>query len=153
MDEPLRVGALARKAGVNVETIRYYQRLGLIDTPERPLGGQRGYPPATVERLKFIRRAQQLGFTLEEIADLLKLQSGVDRASVRRIAGARLEQIRERVADLTRMEHTLHHLLEHCAHAPGRHRCPIIEAITGPTTGASASPSHASPQRASRSRA
>lgn len=130
MNEPLRVGALASKAGVNVETIRYYQRLGLIETPERPLGGQRGYPPATVERLQFIRRAQQLGFKLEEIADLLKLQSGVDRASVRRIAGTRLVEIRQRIQDLTRIESVLSGLLDTCAHSPGRHRCPIIEAMT-----------------------
>jgi MerR family transcriptional regulator, mercuric resistance operon regulatory protein len=137
MNEPLRVGALARKAGVNVETIRYYQRLGLIETPERPPGGQRGYPPATVGRLQFIRRAQQLGFKLEEIADLLRLQSGVDRASVRRIAGTRLVEIRQRIQDLSRIESVLSGLLDTCAHAPGRHRCPIIEAMTVPheTTG------------------
>ena len=132
MTTSLRIGDLAREAGVNVETIRYYQRIGLISTPERPLGGQRGYPPATADRLKFIRRAQQLGFKLEEIADLLKLEAGTDRASVRRIAGARLEQIRAHIADLTRMEAVLSHLLEHCAHTTGRHRCPIIEAIARP---------------------
>lgn len=130
MTTPLRIGALAHAADVNVETIRYYQRLGLIDTPERPMGSQRGYPPATVDRLKFIRRAQQLGFKLDEIADLLKLESGADRASIRRIAGTRLVEIRARIADLTRMEGMLAHLLDACAHAPGRHRCPIIEAIT-----------------------
>lgn len=130
MNGPLRVGALARTADVNVETIRYYQRLGLIDTPERPMGSQRGYPPATVDRLKFIRRAQQLGFKLDEIADLLKLESGADRASIRRIAGTRLVEIRARIADLNRMEGMLAHLLDACAQAPGRHHCPIIEAIT-----------------------
>jgi len=134
MTTPLRIGALAHQAGVNVETIRYYQSLGLIDTPERPPGGQRGYPPATASRLQFIRRAQQLGFKLDEIADLLKLEAGTDRASIRRIAGARLVEIRERIKDLSRMESMLAHLLEVCAHAPGRHRCPIIEAITGANT-------------------
>ncbi len=130
MDEPLRVGALAKKAGVNVETIRYYQRLGLIDKPDRPLGGQRSYPPVTAGRLQFIRRAQQLGFTLDEIADLLKLESGADRASVRRIAGARLVQIRARIEDLARMERALADLLDACVHTPGRLACPIIGAIT-----------------------
>lgn len=130
MNSVLRIGELAQEAGVNVETVRYYQRLGLIDTPHRPLGGQRGYPPDSVKRLKFIRRAQQLGFTLEEIADLLTLESGADRASVRRIAGARLVQIRARIADLANMEKALSHLLDACVHTSGRHACPIIEAIT-----------------------
>ncbi len=126
---PLRIGALADAAGVNVETIRYYQRIGMIDTPDRPMGGQRGYPPATVDRLRFIRRAQQLGFKLDEITDLLKLESGVDRAGIRRIAGQRLDEIRARIADLTRMEHLLAKLLNDCEHTSGRQRCPIIGAI------------------------
>jgi Hg(II)-responsive transcriptional regulator len=126
----LRIGALAKAAGVNVETIRYYQRVGLLPIPALPLGGQREYPATTVDRLRFIRRAQQLGFTLDEISDLLKLESGVDHASVRRIAGARLAQIRSRLDDLQRMAHSLEHLLDVCAKTPGRHRCPIIKAIT-----------------------
>ena len=126
----LRIGALARAAGVNVETIRYFQRVGLLPVPALPPGGQREYPATMVERLRFIRRAQQLGFTLDEIGDLLKLESGVDRPSVRRIAGARLAQIRSRLDDLQRMAHSLEHLLDVCAKAPGRHRCPIIKAIT-----------------------
>lgn len=131
----LRIGALARAADVNVETIRYYQRVGLLSTPALPPGGQREYPVTTVDRLRFIRRAQQLGFTLDEIADLLKLESGADRASVRRIAAARLTQIRSRLADLQRMAHSLQHLLDVCAKSPGRHRCPIIKAITDPQPG------------------
>lgn len=128
----LRIGALGKAADVNVETIRYYQRVGLLPTPPLPPGGQREYPAALIDRLRFIRRAQQLGFTLDEIADLLKLESGADRTSVRRIAAARLTQIRSRLADLQRMAHSLEHLLDVCAKAPGRHRCPIIKAITDP---------------------
>ena len=127
---PLRVGELAAAAGVNVETVRYYQRIGLMPTPDRPLGGQRAYAPELAARLRFIRRAQELGFSLSEVSDLLKLESGTDRASVRRIAGQRLAQIRAHVADLERMAHSLQHLLDVCAHTPGRHRCPIIKAIT-----------------------
>ncbi len=126
---PLRIGALADAASVNVETIRYYQHLGLISKPEKPPGGQRAYPPSVVTRLRFIRRAQQLGFKLEEIADLLKLESGVDRAGIRRIAGKRLVEIRERINDLTRMERMLTGLVDDCEHTSGKHRCPIIEAI------------------------
>ncbi|HXC39721.1 MAG TPA: MerR family DNA-binding protein [Burkholderiales bacterium] len=128
---PLKVGELAAAGGVNVETVRYYQRIGLMPTPERPLGGQRAYAPELAERLRFIRRAQELGFSLAEVSDLLKLESGTDRASVRRIAGQRLAQIRAHLADLERMAQSLQHLLDVCAHTPGRHRCPIIKAITG----------------------
>jgi len=128
---PLKVGELAAAGGVNVETVRYYQRIGLMPTPERPLGGQRAYAPELAERLRFIRRAQELGFSLAEVSDLLKLESGTDRASVRRIAGQRLAQIRAHLADLERMAQSLQHLLDACVHTPGRHRCPIIKAITG----------------------
>ena len=69
----LTIGRLAQSAGVNVETIRYYQRVGLLKEPEKPAYGYRHYPPDTVARIRFIKRAQQLGFTLEEISELLSL--------------------------------------------------------------------------------
>lgn len=71
------IGTIARQAGVNVETIRYYQRIGLLREPARPQGGVRRYPPDTVERIRFIKRAQDIGFTLEEVAELLRLNDGV----------------------------------------------------------------------------
>ena len=82
-----------------------------------------------VGRIRFIKRAQALGFSLEEVASLLELEDGTDRDSIRRIAGARLEETRRRIADLQRMERVLSHLLHDCEAHAGAHRCPIIAAI------------------------
>jgi MerR family mercuric resistance operon transcriptional regulator len=125
----MTIGALAQSAGVGVETIRYYQRRALLPQPPRHYGSIRRYGPADAARLRFIRRAQELGFTLEEIGELLKLQDGTDRRAIRRIARARLEQVESRVADLQRMRRALQHVIDDCEHAPGAPRCPIIEAI------------------------
>lgn len=128
----LTIGALATAAGVGVETVRYYQRRGLLPEPARPLGSVRRYGAEEVARIGFIRRAQDLGFTLEEIGSLLQLQDGTDRRSIRRIAGARLAQIRARLADLQRMEAALAHVLADCEHLPGAPECPIVAAIVAP---------------------
>lgn len=126
---PLTIGALAQAAGVGVETVRYYQRRGLLPQPVAASGAYRRYPPGVAARLRFIRRAQQLGFTLDEIAGLLQLADGTDRRSIRRITAARLAQLRERMADMQRMVDALEHVLHECAHAERSLRCPIIEAI------------------------
>lgn len=123
------IGRLARAAGVNVETIRHYQRLQLLPKPPGVRGGFRVYPRELAERVRFIKRAQELGFSLREIATLLALQDGADRSAIRRIAGDRLSQIRAKLKDLKRMERALARLIERCAESRGRHRCPIIEAI------------------------
>ena len=131
----MTVGALAAAADVSVETIRYYQRRGLLALPERgALGGPRirRYSVADAARLRFIRRAQQLGFTLFEIGELLQLQDGTDRRSIQRIARARLEQIRSHLVDLQRIAASLEHLIERCEHAAGRPTCPIIDSIAAP---------------------
>jgi MerR family transcriptional regulator, mercuric resistance operon regulatory protein len=125
----MTIGALARSAAVGVETIRYYQRRGLLPQPVRQYGSIRRYSAADAARLRFIRRAQELGFTLEEIGQLLKLQDGADRRAIRRIARTRLTQVESRVADLQRMRRALQHVIDDCEHAPGAPRCPIIEAI------------------------
>jgi MerR family mercuric resistance operon transcriptional regulator len=127
----LTIGALAASAGVGVETVRYYQRRGLLPTPARTQGSIRRYGRADTARLRFVRRAQELGFTLEEIAELLRLQDGTDRRAIRRIARARLAQVDARIADLLRMQRALRHVVRECEHAPGAPRCPIIEAIAG----------------------
>ena len=82
----LPIGALAERAGVNVETIRYYQRRGLVEEPTKPLGGQRRYSAAAVKRVVFIKRAQQLGFTLEEVKGLLRLEDGQSCGETRTLA-------------------------------------------------------------------
>jgi MerR family mercuric resistance operon transcriptional regulator len=131
-DAILTIGTLAAAADVNVETVRYYQRRGLFPLPEKGLRGAgtvRRYGARDVARLRFIRRAQQLGFTLEEIAELLQLQDGTDRRSIRRIATRRLQQIRSRLDDLQRMAGTLEHLIHECEHSTRRPTCPIIDSI------------------------
>jgi MerR family transcriptional regulator, mercuric resistance operon regulatory protein len=124
----LTIAGVARGAGVGVETVRFYERRGLIAQPEKLNGAYRRYGSDHVRRIRFIKRSQELGFTLEEIESLLKLEDGTDRRSIQKIATARLEQVRERIADLRRIERTLKHLLDDCRNGAG-HRCPIISAI------------------------
>lgn len=126
----LTIAGVARAAAVGVETVRYYERLGLIAQPSRPPGSIRRYGAHTVARIRFVKRAQELGFTLEEIASLLSLQDGESRPAIRHIAGARLADVRARIADLKRLEETLQRLLHECEQG-GTTRCPIIEAIGG----------------------
>ena len=125
------IGRLAAAASVNIETIRHYQRLRLLPTPARDRGSFRVYPRELTARVRFIKRAQELGFSLREITGLLALQDGADRRAVRTIAGDRLAEIRRKVADLQRMEQLLAHLIHACAHTRGIHRCPIIDALAG----------------------
>lgn len=126
---PMTIGALAQAAEVGVETVRYYQRRGLLPQPAAQRGSVRRYPPAVAARLRFIRRAQRLGFSLDEIASLLQLADGTDRRSIRRITAARLGELRARMADMQRMADALEHVLHECEHAERAPRCPIIEAI------------------------
>lgn len=126
----LRVGSLAKAAGVNVETIRYYQQRNLLPTPPRPPGGQRLYSSALVERLRFIKRAQGAGFSLDDIATLVKLNDGVDHARARATASHRLKEIEIRIADLTVMRDTLRKLIRDCERGSGKIPCPIIRAVS-----------------------
>lgn len=126
--ETLTIGHLAKAADVGVETIRYYQERALLPIPESA-GSYRQYPVALVGRIRFIKRAQDLGFSLDEIASLLTLQDGADRRSIRAIAAARVEQIEAKLADLQRMRRTLRHLLHECEHSKANMPCPIIESI------------------------
>lgn len=133
-DRDMTIGALAAAGGANVETVRYYQRRGLLPLPDkgaRGTGSVRRYDAADAARLVFIRRAQQLGFTLEEIAELLQLQDGTDRRSIRRIAALRLAQIRDRLDGLQKMATVLEHLIDECEHSARRPTCPIIDSIVG----------------------
>ena len=124
----LTIGRLARAAGVGVETIRYYQRRNLLPAA-LPAAGVRRYGLDLVHRVYFIKRAQSLGFTLDEVASLLTLQDGHDRSSVRAIAAARLEQIDAKIAALSAMSDTLNQLLLQCAREDGDHHCPIIACL------------------------
>jgi Hg(II)-responsive transcriptional regulator len=131
-DSQLTIAGVARASGVGVETVRYYERRGLVPQPRRGIGSYRHYEADHVRRIRFIKRAQDLGFTLQEIASLLKLDDGTDRRNIRRIAAARLEETRRRIADLKRIEAALGHLLHECESHGRAPRCPIIAAIAGP---------------------
>lgn len=123
------ISGLARAAGVNVETIRFYQRRGLLAEPDKPLGGIRRYGETEVARVLFIKAAQRIGFTLDEIAQLLHLDDGTQCAEARVIAEHKLDDVRARLADLQRIETTLTQLVERCATKRGKVCCPLIAAL------------------------
>lgn len=127
MTPGLTIGRLARAAGVHVETIRYYQRRGLLPKPSRPAAGHRRYAADTLARLRFIQRAQELGFTLREIAELLALGSASCRET-QRLAERRRADIAARMKDLAAMRRALDRLLRACA-AGRSPACPIIESL------------------------
>lgn len=133
-DLSLTIAGVADAAAVGVETVRYYERRGLIEQPRHKVGAYRRYDDQHVARIRFIKRAQELGFTLEEVESLLRLQDGIDRRSIRRIAAQRLEQIRTRIADLRRIEKALGHVLHECETKAGTPHCPIIETILDPAS-------------------
>jgi len=125
----LTIGGLAKAASVNVETIRYYQRRGLLQEPERPYGGIRRYGNADAERLGFIKSAQRLGFSLDEIAELLRLEDGTHCEEASALAEHKLEDVREKLADLQRIEHVLAELVHACHEREGRVTCPLIASL------------------------
>jgi len=126
--DTLTIGRLARAAGVGVETVRYYQQRDLLPTPAAS-GAFRHYPVGLTDRIRFIKRAQELGFSLEEVKELLQLQDGAKRSSIRQIASAKLAEIDQKLDDLRRMQRVLKHLLVECEHTPSALPCPIIEAF------------------------
>ncbi len=120
------IGQLARAAGVHVETVRYYQRLGLMPVPPRPLRGHRRYPPEALARLRFIKRAQRLGFTLAEVGELLRLEAG-ECAAVRALAQRRRADIEARIRDLQAMAAALERYLQDCERTREEARpCPLL---------------------------
>lgn len=125
----LTIGALARAAGVGVETIRFYQRKGLLSEPDRPYGGIRRYGDADAERLRFIKSAQRLGFSLDEVADLLQLEDGAHCDEARALAEHKLADVRERIVDLRRMEEALAGLVDCCAANGETVACPLIASL------------------------
>ncbi len=128
MTVPMTIGRLARAAGVNVETIRYYQRVGLIEEPPRPVSGYRRYPPETVGRIRFIKRAQELGFRLREIRELLDLGEG-HCADVKARAQAKREHVARQIADLQALQATLDTLIQACEQDDRATGCPIVESL------------------------
>jgi MerR family mercuric resistance operon transcriptional regulator len=124
------IGGLAKAAGVGVETVRYYQRRGLLPEPPRPPGEIRRYGEDDLKRLRFIRRAQAAGFTLEEIGELLALDRTDDRARVRALASERVAALDGKIAELRKSRAALDRLRSSCASGSSG-PCPIIEAFDG----------------------
>jgi len=125
----LTIGRLAKAAGVNVETIRYYQRIGLIAEPPKPVSGYRAYSTDTIARLHFIRHAQGLGFTLADIKELLSLNDG-DCRQARRLAEQKQTDVQRRLQDLQKVQQALAEMIDACRESESRGaRCALIDAL------------------------
>lgn len=122
----LTIGRLAQAANVNVETVRYYQRIGLLEEPEAQ-GTYRQYGDAHLQQLQFIRRAKEAGFSLEEIRELLRLDDVADRARIRQLASSRLADIDARIRDMQELSRRLRTLVAQCENETGSPCCPIVE--------------------------
>ena len=129
--ESIGIGTLAKRAGVRIDTVRYYERSGLLSPQSRLESGYRRYGRAELARLRFIRRAQALGFSLREIRELLALSKGRDMARVKRIAEGKLADVEQRIAALQRMREGLATLIEACPGHGDLARCPILAALGG----------------------
>jgi len=125
----LTISMFARAARVNIETIRFYQRKGLLPKPERPYGSIYRYDFESVARVKFVKSAQQLGFSLDEVAELLKLEDGTHCDEARILAENKLKDVRKKLANLRRIESTLARLVGDCCAAKGTITCPMIAAL------------------------
>lgn len=130
--KPMTVGQVARQAGVGAETVRFYEKNGLLEEPTRRASGYREYDEETVNRLRFIQRAKELGFTLSEIKELLSLRCSKRPCNdVRKRAEAKVAEIEAKVAMLLRMKEVLGRLASSCCEQSDKRRCPILETLDG----------------------
>lgn len=127
----MRTGELAARAGVNAQTLRYYEGRGLLAHPPRSAAGYRSYPDEAVSVVRFVKRAQELGFSLEEIGDLLHLADGGpdDCDTARTLAQARITQLAQRISELQRMQNSLSELVATCELPPAQRSCPILATL------------------------
>lgn len=125
------IGEMAGAACVNVETIRFYQRKGLMREPERGYGSIRRYDEADLARLRFIKTSQKLGFSLDEVSELLKLEDGTQCNDARKLAELKLGSVRQKLIDLQRIESVLTQLINSCEASSGKVTCPIIASLKG----------------------
>ncbi|AXS83660.1 Hg(II)-responsive transcriptional regulator [Marinobacter sp. Arc7-DN-1] len=125
----ITIGGLARAANVHIETIRYYQRRGLLPEPERPPGGIRRYGDADIDRLTFVKTAQQLGFSLDQISDLLRLEDGTHCQEASALAEHKLRDVREKIGRLEKIERVLGEMVDRCHAQQGNINCPLIESL------------------------
>jgi len=129
MAQELTIGKVARLAEVNVETIRYYQRRGLLAEPDKPYMGYRRYPADSVKRIRFIKRAQALGFTLNEVAVLMELEEARACGKTRALALSKINAIDQKLAGLTSMRKALAALVRQCKAGGSSKGCPIIQVL------------------------
>ena len=129
MPRPYTIARLAAAAGIHVETVRYYQRLRLVPEPPRPLGGIRRYTEGDVDRLRFIRRAQTMGFTLAEVASLLNLQKRRSCHATRELAAIKLRLIDARIQELRGLRRELAGLIADCDANTQDTKCPVIQRL------------------------
>ena len=127
--QSLTIGAFAKAAGVNVETVRFYQRKGLLAEPDRPIGSVRKYGANAVARVRFIKSAQKLGFSLQEVGQLLTLEDGTHCEEAAEMASLRLEDVRAKLDDLSRIESVLSGLLSQCRSSGDSVSCPLIASL------------------------
>lgn len=127
----MTIGRAAKAAGVKIDTIRYYQRIGLITEPVLPQGGQRKYGDEVVRRIKFIKRAQTLGFTLDETSSLLNFEKAQNCCETKELAEHKIQEIDARIADLSRIRKTLYDLSLGCESGVSSGPCPIIDSLGG----------------------
>ena len=127
----MTIGRLAKEAGVNVETIRYYQRRGLLDEPQKPAGGHRRYLPSVIKRIAFIRRAQAHGFSLAEVETLLRYSDGTSWKETRQLAERKLENLNVHIGQLRKMRDSLKTLIDKSIAGKGKGKCPIIKSLDG----------------------
>lgn len=125
----LTIGTFAKAAGIGVETVRFYQHKGLLPTPVRPHGSIRRYGSADVARVKFVKAAQRLGFSLDEIGQLLKLEDGTQCSDAAELASQQLDDVRAKLADLNRIEAVLTELVSECHAHRGDVSCPLVSAL------------------------
>jgi MerR family transcriptional regulator, copper efflux regulator len=127
----MKIGSIAKKAGVGVETVRFYERKGLIAQPRKPANGFRSYPDETVAKLKFIRQAQDLGFSLKEIEELLSLKTrrSAGCADVRTRAQTKLNEVNEKVLNLMLLKQTLEELIDACPGKGSVDICSILNSM------------------------
>lgn len=129
VSENLTIGTFAKAAGVNVETIRFYQRKGLLPKPDKPYGSIRRYGKVDVTRVRFVKSAQRLGFSLDEVAELLRLDDGTHCDEAAYLAEHKLKNVREKMAELVRMEAVLSELVCACHARRGSVSCPLIASL------------------------
>ena len=130
IQKPLTIGRVARYAGVGIDTVRFYERRGLLPEPARTPSGYRLYTRQTTERMRFIRRAKALGFSLDEIKSLLELQDlGGEKSVVKALTRRKLSQIDSKIKDLSRIREVLSELEHECSGSGDVSGCPIIAAL------------------------